>query len=164
MKGKIRVVVSNESGMRLRDSEVYLDNNQKGVTDSKGIFMIVDVEPGNHTLKASRPHYDDSSEDVSLKPEETKTIYMKLRQKKSALKVVVVSDLGKKLKDAEIYLDNHRKGATDSSGTYIMEVDPGKYVIKASKTGLGEDSKDVTVAPGETVTVELRMHMKDSKM
>ncbi|MBU7019239.1 MAG: carboxypeptidase regulatory-like domain-containing protein [Theionarchaea archaeon] len=164
MKAKIRVVVSNESGMRLRDSEVYLDNNHKGTTDSKGIFMIEDIEPGSHTVKASRPHYHDSAEDVTLKPEETKTIYMKLRGKISTIKAVVASDLGKKLKDVEIYLDNHRRGATDSSGIYIMEVDPGKYVIKASKTGLGEDSKEVTVAPGEIVTVELKLHMRASRI
>ena len=164
MKAKIRVVVSNESGMRLRDSDVYLDNDRKGATDSKGIFMIKDVEPGNHTVKAARPHYNDSTEDVSLKPEETKTIYMKLRGKKGIVKAVVVSDLGKKLKDAEIYLDNNRKGATDSSGTFITELDPGKYAIKASKTGLGEDSKDITVTPGETATVELKLHMKASKI
>ena len=54
--------------------------------------------------------------------------------------------------------DNPYDALTDANGSFkITDVPPGKYTVKVWHSKLGEQTKEVTVAPKEEVKVAFEM-------
>jgi hypothetical protein len=77
-EGTIKVYVKDDSGKKLKDAKIYLDGSYKGKTNSSGEYTIRDVEPGSHTVKATKSGYEDDSERVYVDAGETETVYLTL--------------------------------------------------------------------------------------
>ncbi|WP_457654195.1 TonB-dependent receptor [Rhodocaloribacter sp.] len=68
---------------------------------------------------------------------------------------VVTTKDGAPLPGANVGIVNTLIGSTtDTDGRYRLEVAPGAYRIRASFVGFSTETKDVTVAAGQTVTVD----------
>jgi hypothetical protein len=78
--GTIKAVVRDDAGNYLRDARVYLDGSYKGETDSSGTLYIRDVGAGLHTVKASKPGYEEDSKTVTVRADATETVYLTLKR------------------------------------------------------------------------------------
>jgi hypothetical protein len=140
--GTIKAVVRDDAGNYLRDARVYLDGSYKGKTDSSGTLYIRDVGAGLHTVKASKPGYEEDSKAVTVRADRTETVYLTLLVPTKPLlpgKVrieVVAKDLsGNPVEGATVWVDDHKlkKWAiigigpdlkTNRDGVVEFEIDP----------------------------------------
>ncbi|NOX38024.1 MAG: TonB-dependent receptor [Calditrichaeota bacterium] len=72
--------------------------------------------------------------------------------------VVIDKGTGEPLPAANIVLVGTLHGTTtDVDGTFILDVDPGDYTVRVSYLGYETLEKEVSVGPGETVTVNFEV-------
>ncbi len=71
---------------------------------------------------------------------------------------ITSAETGDPLPGANVVLvGTFQGGSTDLDGVYSFKADPGKYILRASYVGYGVVEKEVVVASGETVTVNLQL-------
>jgi hypothetical protein len=90
----------------------------------------------------------------------TKTVAVNLKEDKKTgtIEIYVIDDSQNGLSEANVYLDSAFKGRTDSNGYLrIDNLVEGNHLVKASKFGYTEDSKEVYVTAGKTETVRLHL-------
>ena len=116
--------------------------------------------PASHTYREAETYTVTvtSYQSDGLSTTKTVTVNLKEDKKPGTIEVYVTDDSQSGLSEANVYLDSAFKGRTDSNGYLrIDDVVEGNHVVKASKFGYAEDSKEVYVTAGKTETVRLHL-------
>ena len=124
-------------------AEVYIDGNYKpaGITP----FTTEWLSAGNHTLQFKRASYKTLTADVQVTGDGTTQPYNATLQPNFAQVAVSVPD------EAEIYINNERKGA----GGWTGSLDAGHYRIEARKASHTPSVLSIDVEAGRDTTITL---------
>jgi DNA-binding beta-propeller fold protein YncE len=124
------IIVTSSPG----NASVYLDNIYKGSTTATTSLQISGVSVGQHTVKVTKPNYNDYSEIVIVTVGGTHNVNATLTPISQTGTIIVTSTPG----DASVYLDNIYKGSTTATtslqisgvsvGEHWLEVKKPKYI------------------------------------
>jgi iron complex outermembrane recepter protein len=90
--GNIRGHMQSETGEALAGITIRLENTSYGTaTDKQGDFDIKNIPAGRYTLLASGIGYEDSRQEISVKPGETIFLRYQLNSKTSELSEVIIT-------------------------------------------------------------------------
>lgn len=157
-------VVDAETGMPIGNAVITFPQTAGmgvlNVEAQAGSFKAERVPPGTHTIQASAPGYQPSSQMLTLKAGESYTVEFKLA--KESPNVAVVTGRVYNMKDntsiANAYITitgETSQPAPASSGTdgiyRIENVAPGLYTIKCSAPGYKEISEQINLAKGQVL-------------
>jgi hypothetical protein len=157
--GALRVIVDDDSGKKIQGVEIYLDGKLEGKTNSRGELTIENIEPGTHTVRASKAGFEDAREEVSIGGGREETVHLVLNRVRATINVIVKDESGKNVKDAKIYVDGAYEGKTNSNGVFIAkDIEPGTHTVRASKAGFEDAREEVSIGGGREETVHLVLH------
>ncbi|WP_052465398.1 PEGA domain-containing protein [Thermotoga profunda] len=126
-------------------AQIFLDGNYVGVSP-----IQVEVQPGQHTVLATKAGYAPAQQSFTISPGETRTITLNLNPEQATLNIFTVPS------GASIYVNNQYRGIAPSSGL-SLNVAPGTYTITARLTNYQDASFTVTVDPGEVRRIDLTL-------
>ncbi|MCX7812407.1 MAG: PEGA domain-containing protein [Pseudothermotoga sp.] len=126
-------------------AQIYLNGSYVGVSP-----LQIEVQPGTHTILATRPGYEPEQRSVTIALGETKTVSMALSPERATL-IVFTNPIG-----ASIYINTQYRGTTTSAGL-SLSLTPATYTIVARMSGYQDASVTVTLSPGETRSVTLNL-------
>lgn len=126
-------------------AQIYLNGSYVGVSP-----LQIEVQPGTHTILATRPGYEPEQRSVTIALGETKTVSITLSPERATL-IVFTNPIG-----ASIYINTQYRGTTTSAGL-SLSLTPATYNIVARMSGYQDASVTVTLSPGETRSVTLNL-------
>lgn len=126
-------------------AQIFLDGNYVGVSP-----IQVEVQPGQHTVLATKAGYAPAQQSFTISPGETRTITLNLNPEQATLNIFTVPS------GASIYVNNQYRGIAPPSGL-SLNVAPGTYTITARLTNYQDASFTVTVDPGEVRRIDLTL-------
>ncbi|MFW6111047.1 MAG: PKD domain-containing protein [Thermoproteota archaeon] len=125
------------------------DLTGNGRTDERGrIIRHSFDDPGYHSVSLKVEDSNGSTDST--------TCSIRVQEAEAELKVVVLSTEGDRL-DARIYIDNTYKTRSGSDGSVRLDLEPGRYTVKASKSDYEDDQESTYLSSGEEETVVLRL-------
>jgi len=147
-------------------AKVYLDGNYLGESSSS-MFIIEDVQAGEHSLRIAKTGFMDWKFTVLLAAGERKTLRVTLEEyilETGGLRVRVRDENGDPVAEAEVVsIDEPEdqstlRDVTDSTGKCVWEdILTGSYSIRVSKDGYIDQVVSVKVKPKSTKTVEVTL-------
>lgn len=163
--------VLGPNGTALADATVMVQPSPTGsfamsgalrrtTTDANGEYVLEGLEPGEETIEAAHPKYNDSSKNVTLKGRETRLDFQ--LEGGQTVTGMVVTDSGAPVAEAEVEAFSAGGGRhtarTNAGGTFEMEgVRPGRYRFTAAKSGFLEGRvDDLEVGAGALVRITLQ--------
>jgi len=120
-------------------AKVYLDGDHKGETP----LSLSKVVVGSHTIKLTKPYYDDVTKTVSVSVGKTTHVYESLLGR-GAIKI------SSEPVGANAYLDGIYKGITP---LFLDNIKEGNYEITLTKSGYANVTKTIQVSVGKTIQV-----------
>lgn len=126
-------------------AQIFLDGAYIGVTP-----IQVEVQPGQHTVLATKAGYQPAQQSFTVSPGETRTITLNLNPEQATLNIFTVPS------GASIYVNNQYRGTAPPSGLSIA-LAPGTYTITAKLSNYQDASSIVTVDAGEVRRVDLTL-------
>jgi len=135
-------------------------NGVSDVTDASGFYSL-EVSPGTYDVTASMAGYDSETATgvvVSVNDTVTQNFALSLTPPEVGWINGTVTDFDTGLPlagvsvEADVYFMT-----TDASGNYALEVEPGTYTVTVFLAGYESSQTDVTVAAGETITVDFEL-------
>lgn len=126
-------------------AQIFLDGAYVGVSP-----LQIEVQPGQHTVLATKAGYSPAQQSFTIAPGETRTITLNLNPEQATLNVFTVPS------GASIYVNNQYRGTTPPSGLSIS-VDPGTYTVTARLANYQDVSTTVTVGSGEVRRIDLTL-------
>jgi VWFA-related protein len=135
------------------NSQIYIDDKLKKITDKHGPDRIDDVEPGTRTLLIRHPEYDDYTYELeNLKAGTTVTFPPMLLTRLA--KLTIEGPAG-----ASILIDGTFKARVGPDGKVQIDhplEEAGEHIIRAELTGYKFWSNCIMLSPGpHTITVEM---------
>jgi len=156
--GWINGTVTDDSLVPLVGATVSA-NGVSNVTDASGFYSL-EVSPGTYDVTAEMTGY--VSQTVSVTVSADVTVIQDFALSLTPPEVgwingtVTDADSGLPIAGASITADGYST-VTNASGNYELEVEPGTYTVTASLAGYESSQTDVTVAAGETITVDFEL-------
>ncbi|HEY8543127.1 MAG TPA: PEGA domain-containing protein, partial [Pseudothermotoga sp.] len=126
-------------------AQIFLDGNYVGVSP-----IQVEVQPGQHTVLATKAGYAPAQQSFTISPGETRTITLNLNPEQATLNIFTVPS------GASIYVNDQYRGTAPSSGL-SLSVAPGTYTITARLANYQDASSVVTVGSGEVRRIDLTL-------
>ena len=126
-------------------AQIFLDGAFIGVSP-----IQVEVQPGQHTVLATKAGYVPAQQSFSVAAGETRSINLKLNPEQATLNIFTVPS------GASIYVNNQYRGTAPPSGLNL-NVAPGTYTITARLSNYQDASSVITVDPGEVRRVDLTL-------
>ena len=130
---------------------VYLDGIHEGTTPK----MISSVTVGPHTIIFKKSGYEDIARTVTVRADETATVYEKLAELAREAGSILVSSSPS---GADIYLDGAYKSTTPAT---VSDVSPGAHALKLEKYGYVEWLTSVHVTSGVTESITAHLAPAD---
>lgn len=127
------------------NSKVFADGELKGETNAEGELELK-LTPGTHTIRVSRDGYVTSEGEVEVAAtSEATEVEFALAQAVTALNIVTNPP------EAEVYLDDVYKGASNSGGLLVIErVNPSQpHSLRVAKSGYQSQTVPVTTYSGQ---------------
>jgi outer membrane receptor for ferrienterochelin and colicins len=109
------------------------------VDDREETATQLELDPGRHRVRVSRPGFRDADEEVRLEPGEQRTVEITLVRARTRLHVEA-STAG-----AIVVVDGRRLGP----GPIDTEVEPGEHVVEVSAPGHRPMRREFDLSPGE---------------
>lgn len=133
-------------------ANIYLDNTLKGTSP----ILITNVSTGDHTVKATKINYLDTSQTVNVVVNQTTTVSLVLQPINQSTSVGSLS-VTTNLASAEIYLDGSFKGLTQNGNLIINNIPIGIHTVTAKKSGYQDASSSINIQAGVTTSVSLTL-------
>ena len=133
-------ISSNPSG-----ADIYLNGEYQGTTPK----TISDVPPGDHKIELKKSGYEDWSDSVSVRADETESVSAGLKPETVIQETGSIS-ITSEPSGAEIYLDGKYQGTTPMT---LSDVISGDHKIELKKSGYEDWSYSVSVKADETESV-----------
>ncbi|HOX34568.1 MAG TPA: PEGA domain-containing protein [Methanoregulaceae archaeon] len=142
-------------GLAPAGSQVYLDSNLVGVTNSAGAFTISSVTSGNHIVKVTAQGYNDWIETVYIKPNTNNYVQVSMTPSGSspagALGTVqIVSSPS----SAEVYIDNVFRGY---SPVTLTQIGAGQHTLTLKLSGYTDYVSTISITAGQTLPVAVTL-------
>jgi formylglycine-generating enzyme required for sulfatase activity len=136
------VVVQTSPG-----AAVFLDDSPLGTSDGNGKLSLGEVAAGAHALRITAPGKVDYRQDITVLGGQAVTVGAPLMEAGGT--VMVRTSPG-----AEIFIDNTRRGKTDSSGQWTVPgVAAGEHALRVSARGKRDTRLQITVSAGKEFPV-----------
>ncbi|MGB7191367.1 MAG: hypothetical protein WBD10_14595, partial [Acidobacteriaceae bacterium] len=135
--------------------EVFVDGLIKGFTQKDGTLTLP-LDPGTHSVRFMKPGYDTSSAPpVTISAKKQAILSFNLTQSKSA---AVVPETQAYLTihsipGAAVLINNSPQGKTDSQGSLILPVKPGKLSLQVERTGYQSITQNLSVKAGDRPSI-----------
>lgn len=127
------------------NSKVFADGELKGETNAEGELELK-LSPGTHTIRVSRDGYITSEGEVEVTAtREASEVEFTLAQAVTSVNVVTSPS------EAEVYLDEIYKGASNGNGLLVIErVNPSQsHTLRVAKAGYQSQTVPVTTYAGQ---------------
>lgn len=127
------------------NSKVFADEELKGETNGEGELELK-LNPGTHRIRVSLEGYVTSEADVEVAPtSEATEVEFALAQAVTALHIVTNPG------EAEVYLDDVYKGASNGNGLLVIErINPSQpHSLRVAKAGYQSQTAPVTTYSGQ---------------
>ncbi|HKO98597.1 MAG TPA: PEGA domain-containing protein [Pyrinomonadaceae bacterium] len=127
------------------NSKVFVDGELKGETNAEGELKL-DLIPGRHTIRVARDGYVSSEGEVEVAAtREANEVEFTLAQAVTSVNVVTSPT------EAEVYLDDVYRGATNGNGLLVIErVNPTQpHTLRVAKNGYESQTVPVTTYAGQ---------------
>jgi len=139
----VTVNVHDSKRNPVQGAAVYMDSVWQGTTDSWGQCSIHGVSKGKHTFTATKQGYQDASRRVNVKQDTEVVLVLKGGGPSPPpipvgyTVIISVFDLSSSpISGATVYIDDAKKGTTDSSGKLMITGIPeGYHMILVKKRG-----------------------------
>jgi hypothetical protein len=126
------------------------DVDSSASTDATGIVTVPVPAQGTYQVDVSAPEYRSQIAKVDIGIAAIEYQYELFRYDRFSL--VVRNDVGKPVEDAVVFIDNVRKGTTDSRGAFILDIPRGKtYLVKIQAPGYQDYSEMRFIGPNEAM-------------
>jgi len=137
------------------------------VTGGDGRYTLESILPGLYWFKGERASYEPDSALIRLYDGNKSSVELVLRPSPGLVSGSVSDENGALLSDVLIVADSpdhaEKRTTTDFMGTFSIGVDPGKWVLRASKpTYEAQYSDTVVIASGEFKTVAFTLEPQSS--
>jgi len=130
------------------NAEVYLDDQFAGRASSQGRLVIDNPKPGAHTLRVSLAGNKDFQETLNVAAGQETKVAAALTDLPG--RILVRSSPG-----AEVFLDDSRWGAVDTTGQLVIEsVAPGAYEVRVSAPGKRDFRQHIGVSAGQEASIQ----------
>ncbi len=152
----IEVKVKDSNGEPIPGVDVLLDDGFQGKTDSSGIYVIQDVEFGEHIITVESEEIDERTR-IRVESTETQNVVFVLdlsADERGIIQVLVFDQDGNPVKECDVYIDGSLEGQTSEEGVFVISASEGSHSVKARWQG-EEAEKFVTVEKNQTTSVEL---------
>lgn len=133
--------IEGDNGL-LSQSSIYIDN----ANGAEALRTAVKLGSGNHKVRVIHPKYKPYEKTVTIADNETNTLNVNLNANFSTVTLKVDDD-------AEIYVNNERKGIR----TWTGDLEAGNYTIECRKANHRPSSEKKTITEnmsGETFTLQ----------
>jgi uncharacterized membrane protein len=125
-------------------------------TDASGTYGII-IAPGTYTVEASATGYNTVSASLTVISGWTVIQYFHLTPAPGTIAGTVTDVNSAAPISGATVTAGLKTTTTDTSGNYIITIDPGPYTVTASATGYNTDSASVIVTSGGTVTQDFHL-------
>ena len=129
-------------------------------TNATGGYELY-LDPGTYTVTVSKPPvYIDYSFTVTITGGDTHEVNVTLHRKPVIRGTVTDADTGEPIAGARVYTNTSVENYTDSSGQYVLHLDPGSYEIYVEDISHRTVVFTVTVAADNEYTYDVSMEKK----
>ena len=132
------------------DSAVFVNGQRFGTMDEQG-RLSGGLKPGSYTVRASKPGYVEQTQNIMLEPGGSEAVYMKLQIMPGSINIKPTVPDGEIVivnKDKDTFIGRYTGNVT------ALNVEPGLYEVKVTKSGYQTATRDVAVKAGESVYLE----------
>ena len=159
LKGSITgKIIDKQSLVNIEDASIV--GAGAATSDSNGIFILSDLEPGDYTLSIKKAGYEDMIINASVSPGATTdlgNIEMEgLATGKGNIDVTVFDEENNVI-SASVNLVERGLTTTSGSGIEWSDIDEGTYNIVATKTGYFSTTATVTVFSDKTTKFSINL-------
>ncbi len=151
-------VVDRDTGTPIEGAIVRFDRSTPVATDEDGTFRSQPLEGGPIRMVVSAQGYEDGEAQLDLPPEETSEVEVALAPTGSQLRGVVEGPAGP-IPGATVQLFGavERSVRTGDDGAFQVSAPPGQLRLVARAKGLMSNGTVLTVEPGKTQQVAIRL-------
>jgi WD40 repeat protein len=140
--GPAQIVVDTSPGAR-----IFLDSVLKGTASAAGRLVISEPKHGPHVLRIEKAGKERYTKTLDARRGRTTSIRAELNDLPGVLVILTEPR-------AEILLDGHVAGVTDSSGRVVLRgVKPKEYTLRVLADGFNPMERMLTVSPGSEITM-----------
>jgi len=161
----IEVKVRDHNGEPIPEVDVLLDDGFRGKTDSSGIYVIQDVEFGEHVITVEFEEIDDRTR-IRVESTETQDVDFSFSlpaDERGTIQVHVFDQDGNPVKECDVYIDEFLKGQTSEEGVFMISASEGSHPVKARWQG-EEAEESVIVEKNQTTSVELTIPISSTDL
>ncbi|MGB7191510.1 MAG: PEGA domain-containing protein, partial [Acidobacteriaceae bacterium] len=137
------------------NAEVFVDGLIKGFTQKDGTLTLP-LDPGTHSVRFVKPGYDTStSPPVTISANKQATLSFNLTQSKSAAAAPETQAYLTihSIPGAAVLINKSPQGTTDSQGSLILPVKPGKLSLQVERAGYQSISQNLSVRAGDRPSI-----------
>jgi WD40 repeat protein len=132
-------------------AEIFLDGVSRGKASSSGELTVSDVPPGSHEARISAEKKQTWAGKVYVGAGETFIVNETLADYFGSLEIVTMPG-------AQVIMDQHLVGASDSNGTLeVREVEPGKHEVSVVRVGYERWEQSIVMNAGGKVNLEAHL-------
>jgi len=157
-------VTDSSTGNLILGASVSADSGQDGTTDVNGGYTLSNVPTGTRTITASATGFVTQQDTATVTAEGTSTVDIALDPEPvgggtGTIKGTVTdASTGAKIGGVLMTADTGESATTNRGGKYtIRNVPEGERTVTASKDGYDPQDQPVTVAAGQTTTINFAM-------
>ncbi len=158
VKLSVKVVDENENPINDAEVQVYFEEKLKEQKSTVNGLAEFEISKGMYSISVRKKDYKRTTIDVALeKDEEIKVV---LPKKKGILKITVVDEFRRPLRDIEVKVNN-KKAKTNENGLAEIELPVGGHtaVWVTDPNGVYEDTK-INVVIDKTAPIDMVVVMK----
>jgi len=157
--GTISGFVYNPEGTPVVGAKIFKSRDKYVITNKQGFYKIDGLNPGKTYIYVEAPGFVKDYRDIDVEDgKETAGINFNLSYAGSIKGVIVDSETGKPIKDANVSCSGESYGSakTDATGYFFIDfLKPGSYRIEAYRQGYeaGRPEKGFYLKPKETTDI-----------
>ena len=157
VKLSVKVVDENENPINDAEVQVYFEGKLKEQKSTVNGLAEFEISKGMYSITVRKKDYKRTTIDVALeKDEEIKVV---LPIKKGILKITVIDEFRRPLRDIEVKVNN-KKAKTNENGLAEIELPVGGHIVWVTDpNGVYEDTK-INVVIDKTAPIDMVVVMK----
>ena len=142
----------------LANAEVYLDDERAGQASPAGRLIVGNVKPGEHSLRVTFPGKKDYEERIAVAAGKDSSVQVALEDLPARIRV-------HSSPEADVFLDDTRRGTTNASGDLVIpDVPIGSHVLRVSAPGRKDFQEQVSATAGKEASVRATLTDQPGKL
>ena len=146
-------------------ADVYLNNTFKGITNSSGELLILNLGSGNYGLLINKSDYSDNLTSITITQGQNFIVNVNLKSnpitnntnstiiKNSTLSITTIPP------SVDVYLNNSLRGTSNNLGSFIINnIQPGSYSLGGKKIGYFDYTNLISLNAGQNLSVIITLN------